>query len=630
MATPQENINKKLEEETLNIKGFITEMDKLSVQVLKSMGQGREMINALSQSMGEILSDVTRLGGSLSEIQKIQSDAVSSLGRNVILNSKVYDDLFAATKVTGKEASEIIPAFKNIGVSVYNAASGVQTIIDNARQLGVNAQEVTAKVLTNIDNINKFNFQGGVDGLAKMAAQATSLRIDMNQTMLFAEKVFNPEGAITAAAALQRLGVTQSQLLDPLRLMDLAQNDPTELQNQIVQMTQQFVRLGESGNFEIMPGAKRQLREISSALNIPYEQLTKMALGSVELEDKMKKITFPDVPEDKKKFIANLAEMGESGKYEVTFYDEQKKETITKAVEALEERDIKYLEKTATPKSLEQLAKEQLEVNKSMASDIKSIAIRPKVALATSSVTLEAVEAARLSTQAINEILSGEKLSIKSLRGGFDDIGNELIKVAKTSLDNPEQGMVKLKELLGELPTKFTKFFDEVKPEIKTRAEKVYDEFETTQNRWIDLLKKGIEKLKGEPQPLDDFDDFAYLPGIGRFEANPQDTFLGFTDRNQQVQKTIESSLLNPLPSLPPQFNFENKQSTTQLTKEDIQSLIPENFNYTGKLDINITAPVGVNPKDLELALKNNLLIEQIISSIKNKQSNGYTQSTVV
>ena len=66
------------------------------------------------------------------------------------------------------------------------------------------------------------------------------------------------------------------------------------------------------------------------------------------------------------------------------------------------------------------------------------------------------------------------------------------------------------------------------------------------------------------------------------------------------------------------------------LVKEDIQSLIPENFNYTGKLDINITAPVGVNPKDLELALKNNLLIEQIISSIKNKQSNSYTQSTVV
>ncbi len=627
MATP-DDINKKLKEETFGIKGFITEMDTLSVKVLNSMGQGREIINALSQSMGEALSDVTRLGGKLSDIQKIQSEAVSSLGRNVILNSKVYDDLFAATKVTGKEASEIIPAFKNIGVSLYNASSGVQTIIDNARQLGVNAQEVTAKVLTNIDNINKFNFQGGVDGLAKMAAQATSLRIDMNQTMLFAEKVFNPEGAITAAAALQRLGVTQSQLLDPLRLMDLAQNDPTELQNQIVQMTKQFVRLGESGNFEIMPGAKRQLREIQSALNIPYEQLTKMALGSVELEEKMKKITFPDIPEDKKKFIANLAEMGESGKYEVTFYDEQKKETITKAVEALEERDIKYLEKTATPKSLEQLAKEQLEVNKSMAGDIRSIAIRPKVAVATSSATLEAVEAARLSTQAINEILSGEKLSIKSLRGGFDNIGNELIKVAKTSLDNPQQGLEDLNELLTkDLPNKFTKFFDEVKPEIKTRAEKVYDEFETTQNRWIDLLKKGIDKLKGEPQPLD---DFAYLPGIGRFEANPQDTFLGFTDRNQQVQKTIESSLLNPLPSLPPQFNFENKQSTTQLTKEDIQSLIPENFNYTGKLDINITAPVGVNPKDLELALKNNLLIEQIISSIKNKQSNSYTQSTVV
>ena len=37
------------------------------------------------------------------------------------------------------------------------------------------------------------------------------------------------------AAAMQRLGVAQSDLLDPLRLMDLSANDPTELQNQIVQ-----------------------------------------------------------------------------------------------------------------------------------------------------------------------------------------------------------------------------------------------------------------------------------------------------------------------------------------------------------------------------------------------------------
>jgi len=38
------------------------------------------------------------------------------------------------------------------------------------------------------------------------------------------------------SAALQRLGVTQSELLDPLRLMDLSINDPGELQNQLVQM----------------------------------------------------------------------------------------------------------------------------------------------------------------------------------------------------------------------------------------------------------------------------------------------------------------------------------------------------------------------------------------------------------
>jgi hypothetical protein len=114
-----------------------------------------------------------------------------------------------------------------------------------------------------MESMNKYNFQGGVDGLAKMAAQASSMRIDMKTTLNFAEGLYNPEKAIEMSSALQRLGVTQSDLLDPLRLMDLSLNDPTELQNQLVQMTEQFVQLNEKGQFQIAPGQIRRLREIN-------------------------------------------------------------------------------------------------------------------------------------------------------------------------------------------------------------------------------------------------------------------------------------------------------------------------------------------------------------------------------
>ena len=65
-----------------------------------------------------------------------------------------------------------------------------------------------------------------------------------------------------------------------------------------------------------MPGAKRQLMEIESALGMGQGTLSKMALSSAELGDKMSKIRFPDTfTEEQKTMIANMAEMGEGGEY---------------------------------------------------------------------------------------------------------------------------------------------------------------------------------------------------------------------------------------------------------------------------------------------------------------------------
>jgi hypothetical protein len=58
-------------------------------------------------------------------------------------------------------------------------------------------------------------------------------------------------------------------------------------------MSEQFVQLGEDGKFEIMPGAKRQMMEISEKLGMGKDGLAKMALASAEVADKMQKIKFP-------------------------------------------------------------------------------------------------------------------------------------------------------------------------------------------------------------------------------------------------------------------------------------------------------------------------------------------------
>ncbi len=228
------------------------EVDDAAKAIAKSFGTGTDNIVNLKMSMTNAVTEVTKLGGNFEKIAQIQQTVGESVGRNVVIASEAYAKLYAAGEVSGKQAAEFVPKFKDVGISIYQAGTQMEKIVNTAREIGVNVGTVTGEVMKHMDKLNLITFQGGVEGLAKMAAHATSINMDMGKTLEFAEKVYNPEGAIETAAALQRLGVTQSQLLDPLRLMDLSQNDPEELQRQIADLGKDFVKLNEKGQFEIM------------------------------------------------------------------------------------------------------------------------------------------------------------------------------------------------------------------------------------------------------------------------------------------------------------------------------------------------------------------------------------------
>jgi hypothetical protein len=418
----------------------VAELDKGASTLLKQFGMGQEMAQTLRATMADAVTDVRTLGGDIADVIKTQQDASKALQRNVILSAEVNKDLYATMRVTGQEVGTLVSGFKDVGIGAGRVAGEMKKVVDIATQSGVNAADVSAKVLQNMDALNKYNFEGGVSGLAKMAAQASMLRIDMSQTLAFAEKVFDPEGAIEMAAAMQRLGVSQSSLLDPLKMMDLAQNDPAELQNQIAQMSKQFVQLGKDGNFEIMPGAKRQMREISKAMGIPYEQLTKMAIGSADLELKMSKIRFPDLPgldEDKQKMIANMAEMGAGGKYEVQVKDEQTGQTITKAIDELNATDVANLEKMANtaPKTMEELAVSQLSVTEKMAADIKSLADQTGLGVARTKAMGSGINLLRDTSTAVRKTLTPKEMSSKNLASSIDSGIDKSLEVLKKLTD---------------------------------------------------------------------------------------------------------------------------------------------------------------------------------------------------
>ena len=437
----------------------VAELDKGASLLLKQFGVGQEMSQALRATMADAVSNVRALGGDIKEVYETQLAASKSLQRNVILSAEVNKDLYATMKVTGQEVGTLVSGFKDAGIGAGRVAGEMKKVVDIATQSGVNAADVSAKVLQNMDALNKYNFEGGVSGLAKMAAQASMLRIDMKTTLGFAEKMFDPEKAIEMAASMQRLGVAQSSLLDPLKLMDLAQNDPAELQNQIAEMGKSFVQLNEKGDFEIMPGAKRQMREIEQAMGLPAGELAKMSLASAELEHKMSKIRFPDldIDEDKQKMIANMAEMGKDGKYEVQVEDENGK-MMTKAIEDLNEKDVAYLEKVANtaPKTMEELAKGQLTALESIQADIKSIADKSGLGIARTKTTGKVLDTSRQISTGIQKTLSPKQLDTKNLASSIDDGIDRNLDILKRLSEGEitkTQAASELKESLSKLST---------------------------------------------------------------------------------------------------------------------------------------------------------------------------------
>jgi len=572
-----------------SIKDILHQVDTAASQVMTTMGVSNQNLIAIKASMGDAATSVASLGGQFSDIVDIQTKAATTLGRNLILTSESYSKLYAAQKVSGQSIESITTGFKDAGFSMYDASSQMEKVVLKANSLGVNSLTVSKQVVENMSSLNKFNFANGVEGLAKMASQATSLRIDMRSTLDLADRLFDPEDAIKMAASMQRLGVAQGDLLDPLRLMDLAQNDPAELQNQIAKMSEQFVRLNKDGNFEIMPGAKRQMKEIEFAMQLPAGQLAKMALGSAELSEKMKAIKFPggDISDDQRTMIANMAEMNKgTGKYEVSFTGE-KGEKVTKSVAELSKPDIEALSKQ--PKTLEDVAKSQLTQQESMAASLATIRDRFGMAVAGTKVGQEALDAPRELYKQLEKTLSAESASIKTMRQGIDkNIGgvledfNKFIK-GESSLSKVLESLQSAsKNIQQGTKTAFTDTVDKAEESMKNLT--------TSQNIFIELMVNSGERLKKV------------------IESIPQ----------------VKEVIGNQSSNVPTTNTLRNVSSTTPggVTEANTKHTVDSNVNLNIKIDSNNP---NIDTAQLALAFKDPQMIQAIYSIGKLDPNNNLT-----
>jgi hypothetical protein len=351
----------------------IADMVTYSNQLNNNFGLGRSRIQEMNVAFADSAARITALGGSLSDVVNVISDIADASNRNVIENEETIANIYSASKILGIEVKALVNNFKNVGYETSQIGPNLEDSIQYIQSVGLNARKVIQDVSNNMENMNRYRFEGGVLGFTKMAAQASMLRFDMSETFRFAESVLKPEKAIEVAAAFQRLGATSSLLTDPLAMMYKSLTDPSGLQKELTKLGDQFVGINEMGQFEISRTGVLILREMEEAANLTTGSLAKAALASANLNKRISEVSAVGLEfktEEDKQYLENILSMSKDGKYIVTLTNDTKKE-----LKDLNQKEFDELieQQRNAPKTLEQIQKSQLGFLQSMTSDLKSI-----------------------------------------------------------------------------------------------------------------------------------------------------------------------------------------------------------------------------------------------------------------
>ena len=434
------------------LKGAFESLETAITEVNKKFLESRTRVLEISTALSDSIAGVTRLGGNLQATQETITNIAVGARRNVVETSQTVQEIYATSELLGISADYLVEDFVKVGNSIENIGEITAESIQYIQSMGLNAKEIMGDVTRNMEYMNRFNFQEGVMGLTKMAAQASMLRFDMNQTAQLADKAMDPEGAIELASAFQRLGVTMGTLVDPFALMDASINDPGKLQDSVIDLAKTYAQFDEeTQRFEINPYGIRMLREVEKQTGLSAENLKKTALAALELDTRLSDINFSiNASEEDKMMIANIAKK-KDGDYVVRIFDEQKKAEIDVKLSELTSKQFDQLveQQKQEPKTIEQIQRDQLHINVKTNKDTEAIKNYLLYGFVGQTGFRRVSEDLQTVYEDISTSFNKAVPSQEKMRTMFEGVGNDLRTLVIDAIST--QDPVQIEKALGEL-----------------------------------------------------------------------------------------------------------------------------------------------------------------------------------
>ena len=545
--------------------------------------QGRTRLDEMNDAISKSAAGVIRLNGNAGDVRETLTQIAEGSRRNVIATEEQVSKIYAATQILGGTSSRLVENFANVGYEVSQIGTNLEDSISYIQSVGLNAKDVMGDVTDNMEKMNRFNFEGGVQGLAKMAAQASMVRLDMSATLGFAEDLYKPERAIEVSAAFQRLGIAVGQLADPFALMNASINDPGALQDSLINATKQFTYFDEkTKSFRISPQGILTLKEMATETGISFEQLSKTALAAADLDKRISNIN-PSLQFDKeedKQLLANMATM-KDGEYVVQIKDDKGAIEYKKLgdITADEFKELRKKQEEA-PKTLEEIQISQLDVQKNIEAGINALVAKGTYGIAGASIIRGNITGAERITRAVTSSVDKNVPESAIITKSINDVVQKMSELFTTK----DLGKISNKDFASKL----TKLENEIKDKSISLGEKGFD---TLKN----ILRDTNEKITGKSGIEKEFKEY----------ATEILSTLGVPEKSSNTSKIVGTKTTEPIDNSR-FFGGKSFGGTSQKTG--------------GVLPIDITVNVSNNYKesnnnDSELEVKRKKQLKEYIES---------------
>ena len=275
----------------------LMEGDRAIKQTNLSLGLSNKQVFSLSMGANVLATNfqgsamyAARLGMSLGDVAKMQMAYSDESSRSISLNVEMLKSLSqiaAGTGMGAQNAGVMNASFERIGMNAMATRDFVEDTVNKAQQMGINSSKVFTTLNNNFNKLQTFTFKNSVNGLRDMVLNSEKFKINIQETMVSAEKARGLEGVIEMASNLQVLGGQFAKLADPMAMLYESRNDLEAYTQRIGDMTKGMVAMRKTTDgfrFELAsPASRDMLNQAAKSLGISSDEMIKQAYASKEI-----------------------------------------------------------------------------------------------------------------------------------------------------------------------------------------------------------------------------------------------------------------------------------------------------------------------------------------------------------